>query len=122
LGGCVSILTAAKDSRIKGIVTWATPAHFSFPKEKNHIYQDFFNDAKRLYIPRRITEVFCPLLIIHGSQDRQVPVSHANILFKKANEPKLLRIIDGADHRFTNPIIRTKAIEITLEWFKKHLG
>jgi alpha-beta hydrolase superfamily lysophospholipase len=122
LGGCVSILTAAQDSRIKGIATWATPAHFSEPKEKNHIHQAFFSDAKLFDIPKRIAKVFCPLLIIHGRQDKQVPFSHANILFRKANEPKLIRIIDNADHRFTNPILRTKAIELTLEWFMKHSG
>jgi alpha-beta hydrolase superfamily lysophospholipase len=122
LGGCVSILTAAEDSRIKGVVAWATPAHFNFPREKNHINNDFFHDAKRFDILKKVTNLSCPLLIIHGNQDMQVPVSHANALFEKATEPKLIKIFEEADHRFTNSTVRIKAIDLTLDWFEKHLN
>lgn len=39
-----------------------------------------------------------PLLILHGDQDRVVPVHHARRLFEAALEPKQLWIIPGAGH------------------------
>jgi dipeptidyl aminopeptidase/acylaminoacyl peptidase len=50
-----------------------------------------------------------------------VPLSHADALYENANEPKEIQIIEGADHRLTDPIHRGRAVELTLEWFKKYL-
>ncbi len=44
------------------------------------------------------------LLIIHGSNDQSVPVEDAELLYKRAGEPKKLVIIDGADHRFSRHV------------------
>ncbi len=45
-----------------------------------------------------IGQVHVPLLIIHGSADATVPVEQGKALFKLANEPKELVIVDGAGH------------------------
>jgi fermentation-respiration switch protein FrsA (DUF1100 family) len=39
-----------------------------------------------------------PLLIVHGLEDRTIPVAHAEELFKHASEPKSLLTIPGAAH------------------------
>lgn len=39
-----------------------------------------------------------PVLITHGTEDEIVPVRHAHTLFKAADEPKELWIVDGAHH------------------------
>lgn len=39
-----------------------------------------------------------PILLIHGSDDAQVPVSHARRLFAAAGEPKELWIVEGGGH------------------------
>jgi dipeptidyl aminopeptidase/acylaminoacyl peptidase len=39
-----------------------------------------------------------PLLLIHGVSDEIVPVRHAYILFKSAEEPKELWVVPGAHH------------------------
>ena len=46
----------------------------------------------------RIREVSEPLLIVHGSDDRVIPVGHGRTLYALAGEPKTLAIIDGAGH------------------------
>ncbi|MDH3196326.1 MAG: alpha/beta hydrolase [Hyphomicrobiales bacterium] len=46
----------------------------------------------------RIGEVSEPLLIVHGSDDRIIPVSHGRRLHALAGEPKSLAVIDGAGH------------------------
>jgi fermentation-respiration switch protein FrsA (DUF1100 family) len=44
---------------------------------------------------RRVDE---PLLILHGTTDRVVPVAHGRALFAVAGEPKELVIVEGAGH------------------------
>jgi alpha-beta hydrolase superfamily lysophospholipase len=39
-----------------------------------------------------------PLLLIHGSADTLIPISHAHELFAAAREPKELWIVEGAEH------------------------
>ena len=46
----------------------------------------------------KIKKVKCPVLIIHGKDDRMVPFRHGVKLFKTANEPKLKFWVDGAGH------------------------
>ena len=46
----------------------------------------------------RIGDVSEPVLVVHGTDDRVIPVGHGKRLFALANEPKALAIIDGASH------------------------
>lgn len=46
----------------------------------------------------RLPEVRMPLLIIHGEEDRLVPVAMARRLFEAARRPKDLYLIPGAGH------------------------
>jgi len=39
-----------------------------------------------------------PVMIIHGTKDRIVPARHGRKLFKMANQPKRIELIDGANH------------------------
>ena len=47
---------------------------------------------------KRIDRINCPLLLIHGTQDRTIPFSHSEELLAAAAEPKQLVPIVGADH------------------------
>ncbi len=107
MGGYLSILIAAEEE-VKAIVTWSAP--YRLPMG------DLKSDARDV-----IQDIKCPIMIIHGDKDEIVPVSHARELYDRAYEPKELKIIDGADHRFMDLSLRDKAIDISLEWFKRYL-
>ena len=47
---------------------------------------------------KKIDKIDCPLLILHGREDRMIPLFHSQSLYKKANEPKQQLWIDGANH------------------------
>lgn len=47
---------------------------------------------------RRIGDIDCPLLLIHGTEDKTIPFSHSEALLAAANEPKQLVPIPRADH------------------------
>lgn len=46
----------------------------------------------------KIRAVRSPMLIVHGTEDRIIPFSHAQQLFEQANQPKQFVAIVGADH------------------------
>lgn len=46
----------------------------------------------------RIANVREPVLIVHGTADTVIPISHGRALYQLANEPKSLQEMEGADH------------------------
>jgi len=123
LGGTVSILTAAKDKRVNALVTWATPCYLDelFREDVMKGFEKLRQDVSNYDVVKAVKGIPCPILIVHGSLDQQVPLSHAKALYDNAKETKDIQIIEGGDHRLTDPIYRSKAVELTLGWFKKYL-
>lgn len=113
LGGSLSILKAAFDERVKALVTWATPC--VLPE------RIFGPEGSRYDVIGALRRKHRPILIVHGTSDEVVPISHAQTLFENANEPKRILKIDGADHVFSNPAHRRAALEATIDWFKSYL-
>ena len=52
----------------------------------------------------RIGKVNCPVLVIHGREDRTLPFWHGEKLFKKAKEPKVSCWLSGASHNYMPPV------------------
>jgi len=123
LGGTVAVLTAAKDKRVKALVTWATPCYLDelFREGLLEGFEKLKQDVSKYDVIKAVKDVHCSILIVHGSLDQQVPLSHAKVLYENANQPKDIQIIEGADHRLTDPVHREKAVELTLNWFKRYL-
>jgi fermentation-respiration switch protein FrsA (DUF1100 family) len=46
----------------------------------------------------RITQVQCPVLVMHSKDDEVVPFWHGEALFRRAAEPKLNYWVDNAGH------------------------
>ena len=118
MGGCVAIVRAAQDRQIGAVATWSTPSNIANLSDLEKVERD----VRRYDILQIVREVTAPILIIHGDSDELVPLCDAKDLYERANEPKTLKVIQGGDHRMTNPQHREEAIEASLEWFKKHLG
>ncbi|MDI6755741.1 MAG: hypothetical protein QME78_15255, partial [Thermodesulfobacteriota bacterium] len=58
-----------------------------------------------------------PLLIIHGTEDDVVDVSHARSLYEQVRGKADLFLIEGAGHRLR---VEEQAMEKALEWLKKN--
>lgn len=52
---------------------------------------------------RRMAEVNCPVLVIHGLQDGIIPPWHGEELFEKAKEPKTSCWLEGTSHNRMPP-------------------
>jgi hypothetical protein len=124
LGGYVSLIRASMDQQIKGVVTWATPFHLDDLKSNKGTEghplpeQAFFEDLpKHRLLPLLPRVTNC--MVIHGEKDELVPVDQAWEIFHNLGAPKEIHMIEGADHRLTQPAHRQRAIQLTVGWFKK---
>jgi fermentation-respiration switch protein FrsA (DUF1100 family) len=65
---------------------------------------------------RRVENLKCPLLILHGDRDDLVPVAHGRALFAAAPEPKRLEILEGAGHNDILVVSGVRLTRIIAEW------
>lgn len=124
-GGSTCIVKASRDKRIKCVSLWATP--YRLDKEdggrisdiefKESIYSDFLT-YDLLAEAQKISHA----LVIHGEIDEVVPCIEGKMIYKQIMKPKKLHIIKGADHVFSNLSHREKAINLSVNWFRKYLA
>lgn len=74
------------------------------------ILESTFTSAFRVVVPipilpfdkfpsvQRISQVDCPVLVMHGEADADIPVEHGRRLYDAAPEPKLSLWVEGAGH------------------------
>ena len=126
LGGYVSLIKASLDKEIRAIVTWATPFHLDDLKSNKGTEghplpaEAFFKDLPKHRLLPLLPKVSNGM-VIHGEKDELVPVDQVWEIFHGLSGPKEIHIIEGADHRLTDPKHRQRAMELTVEWFEKHL-
>ena len=137
-GAAVSVCVAAQDSRVSSVAACACPAEFDSLKdafaEGESIIEHFrgigiIRDRDFPYSDEEWLDNFSlvspikhvsgiaprPLLLLHGSQDEVVDVSHAYRLYTQADEPKEIVVIDGAGHRLRRD---EQAVAVIIDWLK----
>ena len=125
LGGFLSLIKASMDREIRAVVIWATPLHMDDlgSKKEEEDYplppEAFFEDLPRHRLMPLLPNV-SNCLVIHGEKDELVPVEQALGIFNRLGIPKEIHIIGGADHRLIDPAHRRRAIELSVDWFKKY--
>ena len=126
LGGYVSLFRAGTDRQIRALVIWATPDHLDDlgSKEQGEDYplpaEPFFKDLLRHRL-RPVLPRISHCMVIHGDRDELVPLDQAAEIFHGLEEPKEMHVIEGADHRLTQPAHRLRALDLTLGWFRRFL-
>lgn len=63
-------------------------------------------------------KVKCPVFVVHGSDDRLLPVEESKKLVRLLKERAKLEIIEGASHMFGNPKYRDLLVAKILSWMK----
>lgn len=92
LGGALAVRTAAEHPIAGLICECSFASAFRVKTRVQLLPWDKFNSEKL------IRDVQCPVLIIHGSDDRLVPFRHGRLLYEAAPEPKQLYRIEGGRH------------------------
>lgn len=135
-GAAVSLYVAAGDKRVSSVAVCACPAEFSFLTEAEgeslaaHFRQigiirdgtfpasiEEWQDGFRQISPINYVAGIAPrpLLLVHGSQDEVVALTHAHRLYAQAGEPKQLVVVEGAAHRLRQ---NERAMAIVVDWLK----
>ena len=122
-GGTAVLCHGGIEIKVAGVSAWSAPAepfrHFSgylkgpAPLERDlvpltgqggtvFVKKSFFNDLSRHDVLCRASLLSPrPLLVVHGEKDDVVPPVNAKFIFDSAGEPKTLKTIPGADHRYS---------------------
>lgn len=152
-GGSEAIVAAARDGGIDALVTWAavadlqrwSPAQIARWEAGGDVeienartgqqmpvgagfWHDLKGNAEALDPRRAAAELRVPWRIIHGSDDRSVPVEEARALHAASGGRAELLEVEGGDHVFgaahpwkgSTPELR-RALTATADWFDVHL-
>lgn len=92
---------------------WKKQRYLDTPKGR--IGVNYLKEAERFnYRPTSV-------LMLHGSNDKDVPIEFSEQLISKARDIHLIRIPD-ADHKLESYKAKKEIINHSVKWFKKYLG
>jgi uncharacterized protein len=132
MGGWAAIVTAAAEPRLRAVATYGAPARLGAslrldPKRVENEFTRFLaatpaEFAAQLDEVARRTDALAavaaisprPLLIVHGTEDRWVPVAQARELRERAGPSCRYVEVDDADHAFSWH--RTELRELIAGW------
>lgn len=135
MGGAVGVLRAAKDARIKALVSLAGMVHtkdfaerefgmvkpgegFMWDDTNCPFSQGYMDDMERIgSVVEQGAKIRVPWLLVHGTEDDVVPLQDSMDIFAKANEPKGLVKLPGANHVFAGEHT-APMIEEVIKWVK----
>ena len=136
-GGSLALAVAAKDERVRGVATFAAPAHLAaWCGSAEAIHRavqvaGVVGDERDLLEPAKLYKDFLAvdplkaiaklpprrLLIGHGTDDLEVPASDARDLVAAADGRAELRLIQGAGHQLrADP----RMVATLLGWLDRH--
>ncbi len=92
-----------------------------FEKKGVKVGMDLFNRMRDLDVKPFIRLVKCPVLIVHGSWDKRIPLDSSRKNLQYFGGKKDLRIIRGANHVFGGERARKEVNREIISWFAKHL-
>ena len=142
LGGLVVLQETAKDERIKGLVCisptsqapWKGKEEFAEQrvkewKEKGYTFTEskrfgkmrinysFYEDLLNYRDYSVYESIKIPVLVLHGTADKSVPVEHSRELIKHIENSKLIEF-EGADHNYSKKEDCDKMINETIKFLE----
>jgi dienelactone hydrolase len=78
----------------------------------------FKQEGKRYTLDGVIENLRCPLLVINGANDRELPASQSKKIYEKAGSPKELKLYEGGEHCASNI---PEARAYIVDWMKSKL-
>lgn len=105
LGGAIAIDLAVRHPEAAGLITEGTFTSMSAMGEKDYGFLpiDYLLN-QRFESIAKVPKLKIPVLFIHGSWDKKVPVEMGRQLYAAAAEPKKLLLIEGGEHNNSGAI------------------
>jgi len=139
MGGAVGVLRAAKDPGIKALISLAGMVHtkafaerefgmvkpgegFMWDDTNCPLSQDYMDDMARIgSVIDEAPKIKVPWLLVHGTKDDVVPIQESREIFARANEPKQLVELKGANHVFAGEHTAPMVFEV-VKWVQARFG
>jgi len=122
--GSVAVLFAAENN-IKVLALKSPVSDYNQIKEVPLVaktkQQKFFDDSLKYDIYSAAEKIKAPTIIVHGSDDLDVPVEQSKKLFSHLKCEKKFEIITGADHRYSDEKHFSQLLDFVSDWFSKHV-
>jgi uncharacterized protein len=133
MGGAVGVLRAARDPRIKALISLAGMVHtqafaarefgmvkpgegFMWDDPNCPLSQEYMDDMTRIgSVINEAPKIKVPWLLVHGSEDDVVPIQESREIFARAGEPKQLIELKGANHVFAGEHT-APMVDAVLKW------
>lgn len=133
MGGAVGVLRAARDPRIKFLVSLAGMVNtkafaerefgsvkpgegFMWDDTNCPLSQAYMDDMRKINtVVNEAPKIKVPWLLVHGSEDDVVPIADSREIYAKANPPKEFAELPGANHVFMGPAM-PQMIEKVKSW------
>ena len=112
------------ENKIRELETFGYTIITRKDQQKRKLGADFWSEVKEIdkISKEQIKAISCPLLIIHGTADQTVNYQESETIFKWANEPKQLKLIEGGKHvTIGDPKIRKDVNKYILDFFLKYM-
>lgn len=138
LGGIACILAARRMTEVKSVAVVASPSSAThlldtipeiparlavqdsvqvrIGQRDISITRDFVEELKRHSVKETLDGIGRPFLVVHGTEDRTVPIGEGEELFGFARQPKGFFPVIGADHLFSAPEHARQAAEAIALW------
>lgn len=99
LGGAIAINLAVHHPEAAGLITESTFTSMQAMGEKDYGYLPIgYLLTQRFESLKKVPQLKLPVLFIHGTWDKKVPVEMAEQLYAAAPQPKKLVLIEGGEH------------------------
>lgn len=136
LGALAAIIAAADGAPVRALAVLAPPADPSrasremlsalgvpgdvvMRRVRTHLEAMIGRTFESLSVERRIREVACPVLLVHGSRDQVVPVANFQAIRARGGENLETMLLDGGDHDSVkqSPAVHGRVIEFLRRTF-----
>lgn len=101
-GGLAGIIASSKTSNLSFLVLKCPVSNLAELERKTNVGAEFYKDAEKNNGYLVAPNIKVPVFIIHGDADNTVPISQS-IKISKTIPNCRMKVISGADHRFTIP-------------------
>lgn len=132
-GGYVSLLHAARDSRVSALVLWMARTsdltdwygqpwrnqiedHGYWEYDGYKITRTVWEDSKQYSVVDAFQELVVPIGMIYGRIDQVVPLAEADRVEHAVDAPVEKEVIETLDHYFTGDSLQDRVLEQTKDW------
>ena len=88
-------------------------------REIYHIDKQMLEERETVEQKELLQDINCPVLIIHGTKDENIPLEDSKNAIKLLSKESQLKIVENADHDFNEHV--NILAELSNEWLIQHL-